>query len=302
MKTAHDAAIEGLRHLLSDQACIGVGHGSGLGFGSGRRQEILVDLATASDQRHDDVANDPVGELVGPLGNSLISDPKRLGRGADGAAEQFNGVGFAHAPLNHSYGASSTLVHRTGLLWGIMDKDHYSTRLADALQKRGNMHPQVLADQLGVSLQAVRKVLEGKSAALNVRNHFEACRFLNIDPEWLAIGDKQMTAPDSGTSERDHLADALETLTSALLKADKNARIALEPLLASMAKEPADSAKKSQLILRLLVTEGDSSQQSDDESRATKPTGVRIGDSAFRQLGGHDGRSDRDAGKRSAKR
>lgn len=55
--------------------------------------------------------------------------------------------------------------------------------------------------------------------------------------------------------EADQLADALDVLTKALRKADKNARIALEPLLASMAKEPEEAGQKSQVILRLLITD-----------------------------------------------
>lgn len=65
----------------------------------------------------------------------------------------------------------------------------YSVRLKEAM---GDMHPQKLADELGVSLQAVRKVLQGKSAAFDVPNHFRACRFLQIDPTWLATGEGSM--------------------------------------------------------------------------------------------------------------
>jgi hypothetical protein len=173
--------------------------------------------------------------------------------------------------------------------------DDYSARLSRAL---GKIHPQVLADHLGVSLQAVRKVLEGKSAAFNVFNHFEACRFLSIDPEWLATGDKQMAALGGG----DQLADALEVLTSALVKADKNTRIAIEPLLASMANEPSEARNKSRVILRLLVTKDDAETTTETGPRTPEKIGVLIGGSATRDLGGSDGRSDRIARPRTAKR
>lgn len=65
----------------------------------------------------------------------------------------------------------------------------YKTRLQKAM---GEMHPQVLADHLGVSLQSVRKVLAGQSAAFNVPNHFEACKFLKVDAGWLATGEGEM--------------------------------------------------------------------------------------------------------------
>lgn len=163
------------------------------------------------------------------------------------------------------------------------------------------MHPQVLADHLGVSVQAVRKVLDGKSAAFNVFNHFEACKFLGIDAEWLATGDRQMASPDGAESQADQLAYALESLTSALQKADKNSRIAVEPLLASMANEPAEARNKSRVILRLLVTKDDVRPANDDVPASGK-IGRLIGGSASKDLRGTHGQRDRNETARAAKK
>lgn len=112
------------------------------------------------------------------------------------------------------------------------------------------------------------------------------------DERYFEKGDS--TAPDTPRSISG-LADALEVITNALLEADQATRLAVEPLLASIAKEPRDSVKNSHLILRLLVTEGASPQRPEDVSRPAK-LGTLIGGSAIRDIGGlQDGRSNRDA-------
>jgi len=99
-------------------------------------------------------------------------------------------------------------------------------------------------------------------------------------------------------TEADQLADALEVLTKALLKSDENARIAVEPLLASMANEPEKAGQKSRLILRLLTT--DTVQDTPTEN--DRP-GHISGDLGILDLGDRDnGRSDRVATAGSRKR
>lgn len=287
MKTAHQAAIEGLGHLA---------HGSGrrLSFGGG--QEFLGNLATPANEGHDDMANDSVGQVVGPFANGLVGDAERLGGGGDGAAEQFNGVGFAHAPLNHSSFICATLVHGRALSLTMVD---YKTRLARAMEA-ANVHPQVLADHLGVSLQSVRKVLAGGSAAFNVTNHFEACQFLRIDPEWLATGvESDRSGPRAELpSEADNLAGALEVLTSSLLKVDEDSRDSVGHLLESMAKEPQKAQSKARLILRLLVTEDDSTTTVHHGSPTSRISG-KVGNVL---LGDKDGRRDRAAASGGSKK
>ena len=47
---------------------------------------------------------------------------------------------------------------------------------------------QKLADALGLSYQAIKKVLDGKSSAFNAANNAKAATFLGADPNWLATG------------------------------------------------------------------------------------------------------------------
>lgn len=104
--------------------------------------------------------------------------------------------------------------------------------------------------------------------------------------------------PRAALTEADQLADALEVLTKALLKSDENARIAVEPLLASMANEPEKAGQKSRLILRLLTT--DTVQDTPTEN--DRP-GHISGDLGILDLGDRDnGRSDRVATAEGRKR
>jgi len=59
---------------------------------------------------------------------------------------------------------------------------------------------QQLADKLGVSYQAVKKVLDGKSSAFDARNNAKAAEFLGVRSDWLAIGEGPMrVTPVYGT-------------------------------------------------------------------------------------------------------
>jgi hypothetical protein len=124
---------------------------------------------------------------------------------------------------------------------------------------------------------------------------------------WLAQGKGPKLAATAETkvpdvAEEIQLGNALEVLTKALQKADKNTRIALEPLLSSMAKEPEDAAQKSQLILTLLVRKHEAPSQPHDGRATDERSDGLIGPSAFRQLGETDGNSDRHASKGASKR
>lgn len=60
-------------------------------------------------------------------------------------------------------------------------------------------------------------------------------------------------------SERDRLATALEVLTKVLQGAEESVLMAVKPLLAAMADDPANAKNKSALILKLLDTPRDNS-------------------------------------------
>lgn len=73
----------------------------------------------------------------------------------------------------------------------------YSERLSAAMRSRG-VSTQQLADRLMISYQAVKKVLDGKSAAFSAANNAKAARALAVSSEWLATGDGVMDVVSSG--------------------------------------------------------------------------------------------------------
>lgn len=69
----------------------------------------------------------------------------------------------------------------------------YASRL-DAAIKHAQSSVRQLSDALGVSYQAVKKILDGKSTALNAENHERAARYLGVNSFWLATGEEGMLA------------------------------------------------------------------------------------------------------------
>jgi SOS-response transcriptional repressor LexA len=63
----------------------------------------------------------------------------------------------------------------------------YSERLRSALGARGVSVSQ-LAAGMGVSYQAVKRVLDGLSKAFSAANNTKAAAFLRVSPDWLATG------------------------------------------------------------------------------------------------------------------
>lgn len=66
---------------------------------------------------------------------------------------------------------------------GTLYKDRLAKAMADA--KVGVAE---LAKELGVSYQAVKKVLTGGTKSLSAKNNAKAARFLKVDADWLATG------------------------------------------------------------------------------------------------------------------
>ncbi len=64
---------------------------------------------------------------------------------------------------------------------------YYSDRLVWAMEKAGTSIRE-LAEVLGTSYQAVKKVIDGRSAAFNSANNARAAQYLNVSSDWLAIG------------------------------------------------------------------------------------------------------------------
>ena len=71
----------------------------------------------------------------------------------------------------------------------------YKDRLHAAMKAR-SCGTQELADAMGISYQAVRKVLLGMSAAFSAPNNAKAAEYLHVQSDWLAAGIGAMTVAD----------------------------------------------------------------------------------------------------------
>lgn len=154
-----------------------------------------------------------------------------------------------------------------------------------AARKHAGLTQVALAKAAGMSQSTLQ---EAETTGLKSTYTAQLAAACGVSPQWLATGDgsPDTTAP---RPEADQLADALEVLTKALQKADEDARISLEPLLASMAREPEKANTKSRLIVKLLVTNYDNVLTTHHEG-----PGRISGDLGVLSLGGDEnGRSDR---------
>ena len=74
-------------------------------------------------------------------------------------------------------------------------KSTYGQRLEQALTTSGKDR-QELADDLGISVQAVSQVLLGKTKALTAENSSRAAKFLGVDSFWLATGSGSLASTE----------------------------------------------------------------------------------------------------------
>lgn len=88
--------------------------------------------------------------------------------------------------LNHSSCKKATIVQIIG--YTIATMVDYSERLKLALRQSGYT-TQMLADALGISYQAAKKALDGKTKAFTASNNQKAANLLGVAAEWLATGE-----------------------------------------------------------------------------------------------------------------
>ena len=145
----------------------------------------------------------PVGDLLGkffrPLHDGLVGDANGLGCGVGVTAKKFESFGFAHAPLNHSSLPRATMVIGRVLSTRycqkmaeeeMQSKTPYAERLAHAMSQSENPLTAVeLAEAMGITRQAIDKLLKGGSKEMSASNNARAARLLNVDPTWLATGE-----------------------------------------------------------------------------------------------------------------
>lgn len=117
-----------------------------------------------------------------------------------------------------------------------------------------NLTPKDLSERVGNRVSYWSDLLRGqKSFGEKLARKIEEQLSIPRGSLDTADADEPIPSPSIGRPDAERLAEALILLTKALQKADKNSRIALAPLLASMANDPEDAANKSHLILTLLA-------------------------------------------------
>lgn len=169
-------------------------------------------------------------------------------------------------------------------------RSEYGARLLAARKHKG-LSQTALANAVGMSQSAYGQAETTGSGSSFTSQLADVC---GVRAQWLATGIGSMFEKDEGeeNSEFERIQFSLDVLSEALLRTDKNTRLAIEPLLSSMAKEPADAKNKSALILRLLVSEHDKPRSPPhDEVRQPHISG----ELGVINLGEKDGRRDQDA-------
>ena len=199
--------------------------------------------------------SDPAGQFVGPLVHGLVGHAHRISGSLDGAAEQLDGFGFVHVPhltIVHNLSSSAARHHSTMVV--------YSDRLKAALERAG-VKTQALATALGVSYQAVKKVLDGGSRAFTAENNAKAARFLNVPADWLATGDgsmlqpslprdfsdrREVSASDWGLLQDVQLVMSDEELASIRARAERTRRVAQVQQVSASVPRPDTGQRRRQ--------------------------------------------------------
>lgn len=128
--------------------------------------------------------SNPWRKDIRPLVYGLVADANGRSSRGNVPTEKFNGMGLKHGALNHGSGFSSTAVKPVIVRLATMVETYWS-RLKPLMERSG-MSIQKLADDLGVSFQAVAKVRDGGS--FGSANNLKAAKMFGVNPEWLATG------------------------------------------------------------------------------------------------------------------
>ncbi len=88
----------------------------------------------------------------------------------------------------------------------------FKDRLRAAMERVG-LDAKGLAAAIGVTYQAVKKLVDGESKSLSAENVFRVADACGVDPRWLATGHGRMTAePSAPSSLAAHLVDAVSAM------------------------------------------------------------------------------------------
>lgn len=249
--------------------------------------------------------NSTFGRLVMPLARSLTVDCLHLQiaamsscrklRALRSAMSDCQSIPLTLSGVRYRVKRATDIGHRYSADMTNKARTEYGARLYTA-RKHAKLTQTTLAKAAGMSQSAYA---EAESTGLSSTYTAQLAAACGVSPAWLATGEGSMLGNTGEVRpESDQLADALEVLTKALQKADVDARIPLEPLLASLAREPEKAGTKARLIVKLLLTSYDNVPTAEND----RP-GHISGDLGILDLGGvKDGRSDRTAAEGGRKR
>lgn len=180
-----------------------------------------------SHRRHYAIRN-AIRQRVWPLFYGLVADANLSSRRGYVTAEKFKGFGFEHAALNHSSRLFATIVQSSeGNLCDMGAPTEYKDRL-EAGMKAANVDAKALALHVGVSYQAIKKVLVGSSGMLRADNNVLAARYLQVNSEWLATGEGEQM-PNQGWPLTAELLARLHNINAdQRLKAENQLRFLLD--------------------------------------------------------------------------
>lgn len=159
-----------------------LGHGSGGLFVVNRR---VRDTVRDAPERRLHPIRDPRRKHVRPLDDGLIRHPDGLGSRGRCSAEKNNGFGLEHSELNHSSSYLATIVRTPLRILATMVG--YRERFNEAMRLSGRTDKQIAAE-LGVPVQTIIKVINGKTKQMRSVNSARAAAFMKVDADWLALG------------------------------------------------------------------------------------------------------------------
>lgn len=200
-------------------------------------------------------------------------------------------------PLNHGSTQIATEVQTNGGTVSTVVEE-YKDRLALAM-KNAHFEVQALADALGVSYQAVRKVMEG--GKFGTTNNVQAAKILQVNSDWLATGKGPMKG--AASSRASHGAWPSEEITQKLLrlrpkdlaKLDGMVRVYLDlPVVAAAAQTDAEDHRQNRLGKARVIRANVQNDQLQDGKQARYPT---LEDAQLPN--GGDGHTQDHAGKRT---
>ncbi|MET3371992.1 transcriptional regulator with XRE-family HTH domain [Variovorax boronicumulans] len=188
--------------------------------------------------------------------------------------------------VRYSVKRSSVNGHHYPARMANRDRTEFGSRVIQA-RKHAELTQHGLSAATGIKQSTIAEMEVSGQSSLMTPQIARAC---GVDAYWLATGEGPMVASseDEPEDEGMQLAKALSTLVGALQAADADKLLAVERWLSAMATDPTNAKNKSDLILKLLVTDADKDYKGPQDRT---PEAHIVGQLDVPDLGdNHDGR------------